>query len=141
MRRRVYSKDTDAAQIPDKAQPRGSGGRGVLPWRKTWADGSVHSHVLLGRGSRLEGVQLLSASLQICLALSPHRSRFIVGWGAQLCQASRSAGSHQMPRGSEDAHVNVFEPELVTSACVVHLQGSGCQEPLVSDSVFVHEPQ
>ena len=46
-----------------------------------------------------------------------------------------------MPQGGEDAHVNVFEPELVTSACVVHLQGSGCQEPLVSDSVFVHEPQ
>ena len=64
-----------------------------------------------------------------------------MGWGARLCQASRSAGSHQMPQGGEDAHVNVFEPELVTSACVVHLQGSGCQEPLVSDSVFVHEPQ
>ena len=46
MKRRVYSKDTDAAQIPDQAQPQGSGGRGVLPWRKTLG--------LLGRGSRLE---------------------------------------------------------------------------------------
>ena len=46
-----------------------------------------------------------------------------------------------MPQGGEDARVNVFKPELVTSACVVHLQGSGCQERPVSDSVFVHELQ
>lgn len=42
-----------------------------------------------------------------------------------------------MPQGGEDTRVNVFKPELVTSACVVHLQGSGCQERLVSDLVFV----
>lgn len=64
-----------------------------------------------------------------------------MGWGARLCQASRSTCCHQVPRGGEDAHANVLEPDLVTSACAVHLQGSGCQEPLVSDSLCVHELQ
>lgn len=72
----------------EKLNRQGSGGRGWLcpegepqqtDERVSWGSGPR------GHGSRLEGVQLVSAFLQISRALLPHGPQFLVGWAARLC--------------------------------------------------------
>lgn len=60
MRRRVYSKDTDAVKIPDQAQPQGSGGR-CAALRKT-----------LGLLARLQAEESNS------LSASPYKSAWLL---------------------------------------------------------------